>query len=141
MTENFGLIPGRGRRFLSSPNHPDRLSGPPSLLFHGYWGCFIPGGKAAKVCTLRSHLMPRLTLCGSRPLFSHMLHGMMVYAQGQMYIIGFSYSVVKCISATQYQYSGTSKLIRVRNGLLYPRNFGEGRWGVSWMLLHRNRVV
>jgi hypothetical protein len=24
--------------------------------------------------------------------------------------------------------------------LLYPRNFGEGRWGISWMLLHRNRV-
>jgi hypothetical protein len=24
--------------------------------------------------------------------------------------------------------------------LLYPRNFGEGRWAVSWMLLHRNMV-
>jgi hypothetical protein len=33
-----GSIPGRG---LS----PDRLWGPPSLLYNGYWGSF-PGGKA-----------------------------------------------------------------------------------------------
>ena len=26
--------------FLSSPDHPDRLRGPPGLLFSGYWGLF-----------------------------------------------------------------------------------------------------
>jgi hypothetical protein len=32
------------RRFLSSPEHPDRLCGPPSLLFNGHRGSF-PGTK------------------------------------------------------------------------------------------------
>jgi hypothetical protein len=31
-----GSIPGRDRRFLSTPQHPDRLWGPPSLLFNRY---------------------------------------------------------------------------------------------------------
>jgi hypothetical protein len=34
----------RGKRFLSSPKHPDRLWGPPSLLFNGYWA-FYPKVK------------------------------------------------------------------------------------------------
>jgi hypothetical protein len=33
--------------FFSSPRRPDRLCGPPSLLFNGYRG-FFPGGKAAE---------------------------------------------------------------------------------------------
>jgi len=32
---------------FSSPPHPDRLWGPPSLLSNGYQGSF-PGGKAAE---------------------------------------------------------------------------------------------
>jgi hypothetical protein len=35
-----------GSRIFSSPRHPDRLWGPPSLLSNGYGGSF-PGGKAA----------------------------------------------------------------------------------------------
>jgi hypothetical protein len=31
-----GSIPGRGKRFLSSLQRPDRLWGPPSLLSNGY---------------------------------------------------------------------------------------------------------
>jgi hypothetical protein len=33
-----GLIPGRDKRFFSSPQHRDRLWIPPSLLRNGYWG-------------------------------------------------------------------------------------------------------
>jgi hypothetical protein len=35
-----------GSRIFFSPNRPDRLWGPPNLLFNGYRGSF-PGGKAA----------------------------------------------------------------------------------------------
>jgi hypothetical protein len=42
------------------------------------------------------------------------------------------------ISKCSLFYVGTSYF--PVNVLLYPRNFGEGRWGVSWMLIHRNRV-
>jgi hypothetical protein len=31
-------ISGRDKRFFSSPQHPDELWGPPSLLFNGYQG-------------------------------------------------------------------------------------------------------
>jgi hypothetical protein len=34
------LIPGRGKRFFSAPQHPDHLWGPLSLL---YWGLFLWG--------------------------------------------------------------------------------------------------
>jgi hypothetical protein len=43
-----GSIPGKGKRFVSSPQCPDRLWGPPILLCYGYRGRF-PGGKAAEV--------------------------------------------------------------------------------------------
>jgi hypothetical protein len=38
-----GSDPGRGKRLFASPNRPNRLSGPPSLLFSGCRG-FFPGG-------------------------------------------------------------------------------------------------
>jgi hypothetical protein len=31
-------IPGSGKRFVSIPQHPDWLWGPPSLLTNAYWG-------------------------------------------------------------------------------------------------------
>jgi hypothetical protein len=40
-----GSISGGGWEFFSSPPRPERLWGPPSLLFNGYQGHF-PGGKA-----------------------------------------------------------------------------------------------
>jgi hypothetical protein len=36
--------PRMGRRFISSPRHPDRFCGPPSLLFHNQWRLF-PWGQ------------------------------------------------------------------------------------------------
>ena len=38
-------ISGKGNRLLSSPKRPDKLRGPPSLLFKENWGIF-PGDKA-----------------------------------------------------------------------------------------------
>jgi hypothetical protein len=35
-----GLIPGKGTRFFSSAKRPDRLWGPPSLLYNGYLELF-----------------------------------------------------------------------------------------------------
>jgi len=35
---------GRGKRLFSFPKYPNRLWGPPSLIFCGYRGC-IPGVK------------------------------------------------------------------------------------------------
>jgi hypothetical protein len=40
-----GSIPGRGKGFFLYPLCPDRLWGPPSLLYNGYRGSF-PGAKA-----------------------------------------------------------------------------------------------
>jgi hypothetical protein len=34
----WGLDPIRGKRFISSLEHPDLLWGPPNVLFNGYWG-------------------------------------------------------------------------------------------------------
>jgi hypothetical protein len=40
-----GSIPGRRKGFFLQPLCPDRLWGPPSLVYNGYRGRF-PGGKA-----------------------------------------------------------------------------------------------
>jgi hypothetical protein len=37
-------VPGRGKRFFSIPQRPDRLLGPTSLLSNGYRGLFFPRG-------------------------------------------------------------------------------------------------
>jgi hypothetical protein len=38
-----GSIPGRGKRFFFSPQHPDWILGQPTLLSNGYWGLFPLG--------------------------------------------------------------------------------------------------
>jgi len=59
-----GSIPGRGKRFFSSPTRPDWLWGPPSLLFNGYrwWG-----GHGMKLAT-HLQLLPGLRTCAAVPL-------------------------------------------------------------------------
>jgi hypothetical protein len=54
--KNHGLIPGRGKRTISSLKCPDWHWGPPSLLFNGYWKCFPPWGKSAD----SFHLVPKM---------------------------------------------------------------------------------
>jgi hypothetical protein len=55
-----GSISGRGKRFFSSPQHPDRPWSPPSLLSNGYWWLFprMWSGRGVNLTT-HLHLVPR----------------------------------------------------------------------------------
>jgi hypothetical protein len=44
--DGLGWIPGRSKRFFSSPQRPDRFWCPPSLLFSGYRGALFTGREA-----------------------------------------------------------------------------------------------
>jgi hypothetical protein len=59
--DDRGLIPGRGKGFFLYPLCPDRLWGPPSLLYNGYRGVLSPGVKRGWGVTLTTHphLVPR----------------------------------------------------------------------------------
>jgi hypothetical protein len=37
LPRNFGLMPGRSKRLFSSPECPEQLGDPHSLLLNGYW--------------------------------------------------------------------------------------------------------
>jgi hypothetical protein len=57
-----GSIPDKSRGFFLSLLRPDRLWGPPSLLYNGYRGLFPPGVKRGRGVMLTAHplLVPRL---------------------------------------------------------------------------------
>jgi hypothetical protein len=57
-----------GSRIFSSPCRPDRLWGPPSLLYNGYRRLFLRGVKL----TTHLQLVPRSRKCGSIPPLPHM---------------------------------------------------------------------
>ena len=63
---NRGSIPGKGKRFTSSPKHPDRLWGPATILVKRYQGLFLRGqsGRWVKL-TIHPHLVPRVRMCGT----------------------------------------------------------------------------
>jgi hypothetical protein len=46
LTRRPGLVFGRGKKFVSTPQRPDRLWSSPSLLFNGYRGLFTRGEAA-----------------------------------------------------------------------------------------------
>lgn len=53
LSRNHGLIPGRGKSFFSSPNHPGWSWGSPGLIFSGYWAffCWTQSGCHMKLNT------------------------------------------------------------------------------------------
>jgi hypothetical protein len=63
---NWGSIPRRVKRSSSSPQHPDQVWGPPSLLSNGDWGLF-PRGWSVRGVKLNNylHLVPGLRIRGS----------------------------------------------------------------------------
>jgi hypothetical protein len=68
--ENRGLIPGRGKRFLPSPQHPERLWSPPSLLANAYRRLF-PQEQDGQSTELTTHLRleSKLRILGAVPPF------------------------------------------------------------------------
>jgi len=59
-SRNWKPIPGRGKRFSSSPKHPDQLRDPPSLLFSGYRQSLSLGGKTGQGMKLASHSIAKV---------------------------------------------------------------------------------
>jgi hypothetical protein len=58
--DDWGSIPGGGKGFFLHPLCPDRLWGPPSLLYNGYWGSFARGkARPGVTLTTHPHLVPR----------------------------------------------------------------------------------
>ena len=56
-----GSIPGRGNRFLISPKHPDRIWGPPSLIFRQ-----VQSGRGVRLTT-NLQITPRIRMSGVIP--------------------------------------------------------------------------
>jgi len=67
-TDDQGSIFVRGGNFISSPQRPDRLWGPPSILYSAYRELF-PSGQSGRGMGLNTHLhlMPRLRIRGAIP--------------------------------------------------------------------------
>jgi hypothetical protein len=54
-----GSIPGKGKRVFSYTQLWDRLWGPPSLLYSGYWGISLGQGGWGVKLTTHFHVVPR----------------------------------------------------------------------------------
>jgi hypothetical protein len=82
-----GSIPGRGKRCISSQKRWDRLWGPPSLLFNGYWGLFlwIWSSRSVKHIT-HCQLVPKSRMSGATSPLSHTPSW---WAQGQLFLLSY----------------------------------------------------
>ena len=63
-------IPGKGKKFFSSPKSPDRLWQPPGLQFKGYCGRLLSGGggRGVKLTTPLHIVLHRPVWCGQGQL-------------------------------------------------------------------------
>jgi hypothetical protein len=84
ITTDYGLggcgsIPDKDKRFFFTPQRPDRLWGPPSLLSNGYCGLFHWGqsGRGVKLTT-NSHLVQRSRMVELYLHFPTRLHGVVI---------------------------------------------------------------
>jgi hypothetical protein len=75
-----GSIPGKGKRFISCPQCPDRLCRPPRHLSYGYCRLFPLGssGRGVKLTT-HLHLAPRSRMVKLHLHSSIRLHGVVLY--------------------------------------------------------------
>jgi hypothetical protein len=96
--DSQGSIPGRGKIIFSTPQHPDRFWGPPSLLASGYPGHF-PRGKAIWAWSSHLHLVLRSRMAGlylHSPIRIHniVFNCLIKEAQGQLYLL---YNLCFCV--------------------------------------------
>jgi hypothetical protein len=77
--DGWGSISGRGKRFFSTPQHTDRLWGPPKLLSNGYLGRFPQrwSGLGMKLTT-HLHLVPRSIMTDLHLHSAIHLHGVVI---------------------------------------------------------------
>jgi hypothetical protein len=72
----FGVQVPVGSRIFSSPHHPDRLWGPPNLIFNGYQGLFPPGankpGREADHSPPASDEVEKILIYTSTPPYAFM---------------------------------------------------------------------
>jgi len=61
------LYPSRSKRFSCSPNHPDSLWGPQSLLFNGFYQWLLQWHQSSQGMRMTTHLhqAPRLKMSGA----------------------------------------------------------------------------
>jgi len=65
-----GLNPGTDKWLFSAPKLPDRVWGPPSLLFNGYRRSFLGVNSRGANLTTYLHLVPKLRMNGAIRLIS-----------------------------------------------------------------------
>jgi hypothetical protein len=80
-----GSIPGKGKEFFSSPQSPDRLWGPPSLLHDGYYFPLSQWGQLHLFYLISHHVLGDPT-GGFRKCF---------LAKNSIYISRFCYKMLK----------------------------------------------
>jgi hypothetical protein len=98
------LIPDRLKRFLSSPEGPDRIWGPPSLVLNGYRG--LSSGIRRSACETDHSAPSRSSECLELYLhFPICIHGVVLKeAQGQLYqnLIDDSERATEAILTTRF---------------------------------------
>jgi hypothetical protein len=81
-----GSIPGRGRKFVSSPNRPDQLWGPPSLLSNRHQE-FSPRREEVGSLKLTTHLHKNEGRCTSTHSIRLHSHGPFNPAERALYLL------------------------------------------------------